>query len=158
MRPALVAPLPNTTVLPTSSTVSCPTATTTLTASGAASYTWNPSTGLSATTGFSVIANPSVTTTYTVTGSNNCSTNFATTTITVMPLPAITTFPTATWNIYGFNSQTIGTNYQGYYTENGSGTTGLNFDTRTRWTSGYSSFYCQCNQWNSLARLYHEYI
>ena len=45
----------------------------TLTATGATSYTWSPSTGLSSTTGSSVIANPSVTTTYTVTGtSNNC--------------------------------------------------------------------------------------
>jgi len=131
-----VDPLPSTTVTPTSATVSCPTATTTLTASGAASYTWNPSTGLSATTGFSVIANPTVTTTYTVSGSNNCAVVGATTTITVLPLPAITTFPSGTWNVYGFNSQTIGTSYQGYYTENGSGATGLNFDTRTRWTSG----------------------
>lgn len=131
-----VDPLPNTAVTPTAATVSCPTATTTLTASGAASYTWSPATGLSATTGFSVIANPTTTTTYTVTGSNNCATNSATTTITVIPLPAITTFPTGTWNVYGFNSQTIGTNYQGYYTENGSGATGLNFDTRTRWASG----------------------
>jgi len=131
-----VDPLPNTTVTPTSATVSCPTATTTLTASGAASYTWNPATGLSATTGFSVVANPTTTTTYTVTGSNNCATSSATSTITVIPLPAITTFPTGTWNVYGFNSTTIGTNYQGYYTENGSGPTGLNFDTRTRWASG----------------------
>lgn len=131
-----VDPLPNTSVTPTSATVSCSTATTTLTASGAASYTWSPTAGLSATTGFSVIANPTVTTTYTVTGSNNCAVVGANTTITVIPLPAITTFPSGTWNVYGFNSQTIGTNYQGYYTENGSGATGLNFDTRTRWTSG----------------------
>jgi len=42
--------------------------TTTLTASGAQSYTWSPASGLSATTGTSVLANPKATTTYTVTG------------------------------------------------------------------------------------------
>ncbi len=41
----------------------------TLTASGAGSnYTWSPATGLSATTGASVVANPTVTTTYTLNG------------------------------------------------------------------------------------------
>lgn len=47
---------------------------TTLTASGATSYTWTPGTGLSATTGTSVTANPAQTTTYTVTGTTgSCS-------------------------------------------------------------------------------------
>jgi len=43
-------------------------------ASGALSYSWGPSTGLSATTGSNVVANPTVTTTYTVTGTdgNGC--------------------------------------------------------------------------------------
>ena len=41
-----------------------------LTASGAATYTWLPATGLSATTGASVTATPAANTTYTVTGSN----------------------------------------------------------------------------------------
>jgi hypothetical protein len=135
-RTITVDPLPNTQVTPTSATISCPTASVTLTASGANTYTWSPAAGLSAVTGFSVVATPTVTTTYTVTGSNNCAVNSATSTITVIPLPAITTFPTGTWNVYGFNSQTIGTNYQGYYTENGSGPTGLSFDTRTRWPNG----------------------
>jgi gliding motility-associated-like protein len=40
----------------------------TLTASGATTYSWTPSTGLSATTGASVTATPAITTTYTVTG------------------------------------------------------------------------------------------
>ncbi|MFN8889126.1 MAG: T9SS type A sorting domain-containing protein [Cyclobacteriaceae bacterium] len=131
-----VDPLPNTAVSPAAITTSCPTAGITLTASGAANYTWSPSTGLSATTGFSVVATPTTTTTYTVVGSNNCSVGAATSTITVVPIPAFTTFPTGTWNVYGFNSQTIGTNYQGYYTENGSGSTGYNFNSTTRWASG----------------------
>ena len=41
-----------------------------LTATGASTYTWSPSTGLSATTGASVNATPAVTTTYTVTGND----------------------------------------------------------------------------------------
>ena len=48
--------------------------TTVLTVSGANTYVWSPATGLSATTGDSVTANPAVTTTYTVigTGENGC--------------------------------------------------------------------------------------
>ncbi len=55
-----------------------------LTGSGAASYTWAPSSGLSATTGTSVVASPNVTTTYTATGTdaNNC-TDTQTVTITI---------------------------------------------------------------------------
>lgn len=131
-----VNPLPTTAVTPTSVTTSCPSAGITLTASGANTYAWSPATGLSATTGFSVVASPTVTTTYTVSGSNNCSVNSATTTITVVVPPAYTTFPSGTWNVYGFNSTTVGTNYVGYYTENGSGASTYDFNTATRWTSG----------------------
>lgn len=47
----------------------------TLTASGAQNYSWTPSTGLSCATCDTLVANPSVTTTYTVTGTdgNGCS-------------------------------------------------------------------------------------
>jgi gliding motility-associated-like protein len=41
-----------------------------LTATGAVSYVWSPATGLSSTTGSTVWANPTATTTYTVTGTN----------------------------------------------------------------------------------------
>lgn len=41
-----------------------------LTASGASTYSWSPSTGLNQTTGATVIATPSTTTSYTVTGTN----------------------------------------------------------------------------------------
>ncbi|MEJ0056858.1 MAG: hypothetical protein WDN75_15110 [Bacteroidota bacterium] len=53
-------------------TMTCPGQGITLTASGANSYTWSPATGLSSTTGYSVIAAPTVTTVYTVSGNNNC--------------------------------------------------------------------------------------
>lgn len=44
-------------------------------ASGGLSYTWGPATGLNTTTGANVVANPTVSTTYTVTGTdgNGCS-------------------------------------------------------------------------------------
>lgn len=64
---------------------------TTLTATGATSYTWNPGTGLSATTGATVTATPGTTLTYTVYGSNagGCS-DSAMITITVNTTPTVT--------------------------------------------------------------------
>lgn len=63
----------------------------TLTASGANTYSWSPSTGLSATTGATVTANPASTTTYTVTGTSatGC-VNTATVTVTVTPSATLT--------------------------------------------------------------------
>ncbi len=60
----------------------CPGGSTPLTASGATTYTWSPSLGLSATTGTTVTANPGATTTYTVigTGTGGCTSS---TTVTV---------------------------------------------------------------------------
>lgn len=77
-------------------TVICPGQSTTLTASGATSYSWSPSTGLSTTTGSTVIANPSSTTTYTVIGTANGCTTTETVTITVTASPTITTSGDAT--------------------------------------------------------------
>ncbi|MEO8085283.1 MAG: T9SS type A sorting domain-containing protein [Bacteroidota bacterium] len=69
----------------------CPGSSTVLTASGGVSYTWSPSTGLSATTGSQVTAtlNTSITYTITATDGNGCN---ATTTlpVTVNPLPTVT--------------------------------------------------------------------
>ena len=61
----------------------CAGATATLTASGATTYTWSPATGLSATTGSMVIANPTVTTTYTVIGTKGDSMSLVTAVVTV---------------------------------------------------------------------------
>jgi sugar lactone lactonase YvrE len=55
-------------VLSVNSATICPGNTTTLTASEATNYTWSPSTGLSTTSGNMVVANPTVTTSYTLTG------------------------------------------------------------------------------------------
>lgn len=64
--------------------------TTTITASGASTYSWSPATGLSATTGSTVNANPGTTTIYTVTGTSplGCR-NFTTVTLNVIPIPTI---------------------------------------------------------------------
>ena len=51
--------------------------------SGVASYTWSPAAGLSATTGADVVATPTVTTTYTVTGFNATGCTSASSTVTV---------------------------------------------------------------------------
>jgi hypothetical protein len=130
-----INPLPTTTVSPTSATVNCASQVYTLSAGGANTYSWSPSAGLSATTGNSVVASPTVNTTYTVAGNNNCATLNATTSIVVVPLVTPTVFPTGTWNAYCYNSTSF-TNYFGYYTENGSGPSTYDFNTATRWASG----------------------
>ena len=69
-------------------TVNSPTiclgASATLTANGGNSYTWSPAAGLSATTGATVIATPSATTTYTVNGTGPCGAGNAVSTVTVI--------------------------------------------------------------------------
>lgn len=75
----------------------CSGASTTLNASGGSNYTWSPATGLSSTTGSPVIATPTSTTTYTVTGQNGCGTVSQSVVVTVIPAPIIsvsTTIPT----------------------------------------------------------------
>jgi len=86
---------PTITVSPGSPSI-CNGASVSLTASGAISYAWSPSTGLSATTGAVVVANPTVTKTYTITGTSatGC-TNTKTITVIVNALPTITISPAA---------------------------------------------------------------
>ncbi|WP_143774438.1 Ig-like domain-containing protein, partial [Niastella vici] len=85
---ATINALPTVTVSPASAAF-CSGNSVTLTASGANTYTWSPATDLSITTGSIVIAYPSVTTTYTVTGTgaNGC-TGTATVPITVTQSPS----------------------------------------------------------------------
>ena len=61
-----------------------------LSVSGASTYSWSPSTGLNTTSGASVIANPTTTTSYTITGtgSNGC-TSSSTQTVTIGEFPVI---------------------------------------------------------------------
>lgn len=62
----------------------------TLIASGAATYLWSPATGLNTTNDSIVIASPSSTTTYTLTGSVSNCVDSITVTVTVQPLPLST--------------------------------------------------------------------
>ncbi|MEO8761692.1 MAG: hypothetical protein ABI388_09670, partial [Bacteroidia bacterium] len=82
---------PNPTVSVTSPTV-CAGITPTITASGTStSYSWSPSTNLSASTGSVVTYNGSTSTTYTVTGmKGGCTSLPATSTITINPTPTVT--------------------------------------------------------------------
>ncbi|CAN5917097.1 hypothetical protein BH11BAC7_BH11BAC7_24440 [soil metagenome] len=82
-----VNPLPVVAVTPTTALYCAPGAPITLTATGAASYTWGPAAGLSATTGASVDATPSASTTYTVTGTTTGCSATATTVITASSNP-----------------------------------------------------------------------
>lgn len=83
----LVYSLPN--VLASTNTL-CAGASATITALGATTYTWDSSASLNSATGATVVANPTITTNYTVTGTdaNGC-TNFTTTAVVVNPLPTI---------------------------------------------------------------------
>ena len=72
----------------------------TLKVTGATTYSWSPSIGLSITTGSMVIASPSVTTIYTVTGNSGSSLGIAFSSITINPLPTLT----ITTSIPNFNS------------------------------------------------------
>lgn len=104
-----------------------------LTATGANTYIWSPAAGLSATTGAVVTASPTVTTTYTVGGNNNCATIDASITITVID-PGLngTEFGNDEWLAHSYNGALVTdpTNavYRGYYTERS-----LSFDSRVRW-------------------------
>lgn len=102
---------------------------TTLTASGASTYTWSPATGLNTTTGDVVIATPAVTTTYTVTGANQAGcTSTATVTVTILPAPTITATATPATICVGGSSQlqataSICTQAKNYVFTEGAGTT-----------------------------------
>ena len=92
-----VYPKPIITITP-STTEICKNTSTTLTASGTTTntatptwaYSWSPNTNLSSTTGASVVASPTATTTYIVTGSDGICTNTKSVLVTVKELPNIT--------------------------------------------------------------------
>lgn len=62
----------------------------TLTATGAGSYTWSPATDLNTVNGATVIASPSVSTIYTITGESGVCTGSTTVNVTVNPTSTIT--------------------------------------------------------------------
>jgi Secretion system C-terminal sorting domain len=71
----------------------CHGATTTLSASGAATYSWVPSRGLSCTACDSPVASPTVTTTYTVTGTDSSGCATTDTVTTTVDVPTVTMRP-----------------------------------------------------------------
>jgi len=116
-----------------SSTSICNGASANLTASGASTYAWSPSTGLNSTTGATVTANPTATTTYTVTGTNsNGCTNTATSAVTILPLPSLTITPSSATLCRG-SSTTL--TASGASTYAWSPSTGLNSTTGTTVTA-----------------------
>ena len=89
-----VNPLP---VISVNSGTICLGAQTNLVGAGANTYTWTPALGLSSTTSNAVSASPSVTTTYTLGGTDaNTCTNTATATVLVHALPNVQIVPSAT--------------------------------------------------------------
>jgi hypothetical protein len=80
------------TVAVTPNLTACAAAGSTLTASGATSYSWAPNTALSASTGASVIASPTANTTYVVTGAdaNGCTATSSVTISMLLSPPSIT--------------------------------------------------------------------
>lgn len=98
----IVNPLPTVTATASSPTI-CAGQSTSLTASGASAYTWNPG----PLTGSTVVVSPTITTTYTVIGANSfgCG-NTQTVSVTVNSLPTLTITPTAT-NICAGSSATL---------------------------------------------------
>ncbi len=138
-----------------SSTNICPGGSVTLTATGANTYTWSPSTGLNMTTGNTVIATPVVTTTYTVTGNTICNAGTQTITINVggtVGNPSV--FGNNIWNVYCYNGNNFN-NYFGFYTE-----PNLSFYTWNRWDSNASpssaSGYAGCTVPNDQHSLSHK--
>jgi|GEM_PF-1438500 len=101
----------------------------TLIASNATNYSWSPATGLNTTAGTTVIATPTASTVYTVTGTDalGCA-SYGTFTVNVnIPSGDPTVFGNGAWNAYGYNGVNKN-NYYGFYTENN-----LSFNSTTRW-------------------------
>ncbi len=97
----IVNPVPSITISPASPSI-CIGTSGTLTASGATTYTWNPGN----LTGASVVVNPTVTTVYTIIGSNGTCTSSTTSTLVVVPNPTVGA-STSTPSICAGNSATL---------------------------------------------------
>ncbi|MEI6348045.1 MAG: gliding motility-associated C-terminal domain-containing protein [Bacteroidota bacterium] len=89
-----VKPNPLLAVTPMSAAI-CPGETASFTASGATTYDWSPATGLNPTSGANVIASPSVSTTYTVTGTLDGCTSTASVNVTLKSKPSIAISPSS---------------------------------------------------------------
>lgn len=109
-----VTAIPVLTVSPQSPTI-CAGSSTTLTAAGAASYTWTPAIGLNTTNGNVVVASPATTTAYTVTAGVSTCTSSIGTTVTINAVPGLTLNPSVI-NICPGNSTNLTANGATSYT------------------------------------------
>ena len=92
----------------------CASSSATLGASGATSYTWSPSTGLSTINAATVIASPAATTSYTVTGSTGACTGSAVVTASVIAVTPTITASSGTYCIGGAGITLTGTGASAY--------------------------------------------
>ena len=117
----------------------------TLTAGGALTYTWSPATGLSATVGASVVASPSATTTYTVTGTDaNSCVNTITDLVTVNaipPPPTVLSPVSYCENVAAVPLSATGTNLLWYTTPSESGTSSTTPPTPNTAVPGATTWY-----------------
>ncbi len=100
------------TIVTSPSTTMCLGSPKTLTVTGGSNYIWTPSTGLSATTGSNVSANPTVTTTYSVTAGTGTCTTMAQITVTVLPTPTVnisSNAPVCSTKTLNLNTTSVGT-------------------------------------------------
>ena len=123
-----VNPPPTVAITPSGSTTLCSGSSVGLIASGASTYSWAPGTGLSSTTGASVMASPTATTTYTVTATdvNGCGMT-ARVTVTVNPLPTVAITPSGSTTFCSGGS--VGFNAGGASTYSWAPETGLSATT-----------------------------
>jgi gliding motility-associated-like protein len=109
----VVTALPSVGITPTADTI-CPGDSTSLTAGGATTYAWAPTTGLSATSGANVMAGPTTTTTYTVTGNTSGCTATATAIVTAAPLPTVVVTPASTTICLGTSDTLVASGASSY--------------------------------------------
>ncbi len=87
---------------------------TTLNATGANTYSWSPSTGLNFSSGATVTASPSMTTTYTLTGMNGACVDTQMVIVTVNPSPTVITSGTQTTICVGTSASINATGASSY--------------------------------------------
>jgi PKD repeat protein len=116
-----VIDLPNLIITPSSAAI-CEGEPVSISVSGGTNYTWEPSTGLSSNTGSTVIANPTETTSYTVSGSVGTCTNSASVSVSVNRYPTAGFSFNQTGNYFvQFDNTT--SNGNSYFWDFGSGNT-----------------------------------
>ena len=124
-----VNPVPVVTIGSVASSTICSGSSINLTSNGASTYTWTPALGLSTTTGSVVIANPTVTTIYQVTGTDasNCLSASANYTVSVNATPTVGLVSATSVTICSGTSTTITPTGASTYTLNPGALTGTGF-------------------------------